>query len=243
MRLRRFRLLPLHVSLPGGLLGRWLVVAIGVGVLVVGLVGAAEPFRQTREFREVVACDRGGHECFTDEEGSVAGRRTYTTTSTHTDADGNTYTSTTTHHEVTWRRADGSRQARDVSSRFYSKAEEGQPVRLRLWRGEVVGVEVMGAAQWFLPKSGSTLNAWLYVAFLGLGILLWGLLFGWRDGLFMLAFRTFSWMFMSFQPVSLTTHALAYGLPTGTALVVDIVFALVFTGIAAGMLLATLDRW
>ncbi|MCX4460447.1 hypothetical protein OG585_51550 (plasmid) [Streptomyces sp. NBC_01340] len=65
-----------------------------------------------------------------------------------------------------------------MSSSFYSKAKEGQSATLRLWRDEVVGVEVMGDAQWFLPKSGAALNAWLYLAFFGLGVLLWGLLFG-----------------------------------------------------------------
>jgi hypothetical protein len=243
MRLRRFRLLPRRVSLPERSLGRWIVVAIGLGVLVAALAGAADPYRQTREFREVVACDRGVGECFGSEAGSIVGQRTYTTTSTDTDGNGNTSTSTTTHYEVTWQRADGSRQARDVSSSFYSKAKEGQPATLRLWRGEVVGVEVMGDAQWFLPKSGAALNAWLYLAFFGLGVLLWGLLFGWWDGFFMLTFRTFTWMFMSFLPVDMTTGYLAYGLATGADLVIEIVFALFFTGIAGGMLFGSLDDW
>jgi hypothetical protein len=223
------------------------VVALGLGLLVAALAGAADPYRQTREFHEVAACERGASECFGSEAGFIAGRRTYTTTSTttHTDGNGQTYTSTTTttHYEVTWQRADGSRQAGDVSSRFYSKAKEGQSATLRLWRKEVVGVEVMGDAQWFLPKSGAALEAWLYLAFFGLGVLLWGLLFGWWDGFFMLAFRTFTWMFMCFLPVDMTTDALAYGLATGADLVVEIVFALFFTGVAGGMLFASLNDW
>ncbi|MEV4109376.1 hypothetical protein [Nonomuraea sp. NPDC049695] len=245
MRLIRFRLLPRRVSLPKRSPGRWIVIALGLGVLVAALAGAAGPYRQTREFREVVACERGIGDCFGSEAGSIAGRRTYTTTSTTTSNDGNgqthTTTTTTTHYEVTWRRADGSRQARDVSSGFYTKAKEGQPATLRLWRGEVVGVEVMGDAQWFLPKSGATLDVWLYLAFFGLGVLLWGLLFGWWDGFFMLGFRTFAWMFMSFLPVDTATNALAYGLDTGADLVWEIVFALFFAGIAAGMLFGSLD--
>ncbi|MFF4624667.1 hypothetical protein [Nonomuraea jabiensis] len=247
MRLPRFHRLPYRVSWPKRSLGRWIVAALGLGVLVSALLGAAGPYRQTREFREVVACDRGAGDCFDDEPGSIVGRRTYTTTSTrtYTDANGQTHTdtTTTTHYEVTWRRADGSRQARDVSYSFYTKAKEGQPATLRVWRGEVVGVEVTGDAQWFLPESGAALNGWLYLAFFGLGVLLWGLLFGWWDGLFMLAFRTFAWMFMSLLPVSMTTEVLAYGLDTGTGLVVEILFALFFTGIAGGMLLGSLDAW
>lgn len=247
MRFRRFRSLPRRISWPKRSLGRWVVIALGLGVLVVALVGAAGPYRQTREFREVVACDRSVGDCFGNEAGSTVGRRTYTTTSTttSTDANGQTHTSTTTttHYEVTWQRANGARQTRDVSSSFYAKAKQGQPATLRLWHDEVVGVEVMGGEQWFLPKSGTTLGGWLYLAFFGLGVLLWGLLFGWWDGLFMLAFRTFAWMFMSFMPVDITTDALAYGLPTGTDLVVQIVFALFFTGIAGGLLLGSLNAW
>ncbi|WP_329374918.1 hypothetical protein [Streptomyces sp. NBC_01483] len=160
--------------MPKRSLGRWIVVALGLGVLVTALAGAADPYRQTREFRKVVACERGASKCFGSEVGSIVGRRIHTTTSTtHTDGTGQTYTSTstttTTHYEVTWQRADDSRQARGMSSSFYSKAKERQSATLRLWRDEVVGVEVMGDAHWFLPKSGAALNAWLYLAFSALG--------------------------------------------------------------------------
>ncbi|MFL1382401.1 hypothetical protein [Nocardiopsis protaetiae] len=247
MRLHWFRLPLRRVPMPEPALGRLMVVVLGLGVLVAALVGAAEPYRQTREFREAVACETAADDCFDSEAGSIVGRRTYTTTSTttHTDANGHTYTSTitTTHHEVTWQRADGSRQARDVSSGFYSKAGEGQPATLRLWRGEVVGVEVADDAEWFLPKSGATLMAWLYLAFLGLGVLLWGLLFGWWDGFFMLFFRTFAWMFMGILPVSMTADALAYGLANGAELAVEILVALFFAGVAGWMLIGSLDEW
>ncbi len=243
MRLRRYRRLPLRVSLPKRSLGRWIVVAVGLGVLVAALAAGAEPYLQTRQFREAVACERGAGDCFGNEPGSIVGRRTYTTTTTNTDANGNTTTTTTTHYEVTWRRANGSRQTRDVSSSLYGKAREGQPATLRLWRGEVVGVEVMGETQWFLPESGRTLGYSLSLAFFGLGVLLWGLLFGWWDGVFMLAFRTFAWMFMSIVPVRMTTDALAYGLDTGVGLVMEIVFGVFFTGIAGWMLFGSLDEW
>ncbi|MEV1065178.1 hypothetical protein [Streptomyces sp. NPDC050263] len=219
------------------------MVALGVAVLVVALVGAADPYRQIREFRGAVACERDAGDCLDSEAGSVVGRRTYTTTTTRTDANGVTYTDTTTHYEVTWQRADGSRQARDVSSGFHDKAEKGKPVTLRLWHGEVVGVEVTGGAQWFMPKSGGTLNIWLYGAHFGLGLLLWGLLLGWWDGFFALGFRMFAWMFMSLLPVAIATHALAYGLDTGIGLVVEVVLALVFAGAAGFLLIGSLDHW
>jgi hypothetical protein len=238
MRLRQYRGLSHRVSLPNRFLGRWIVVALGLSVLVAALVAAADPYRQTREFRAAVACEQGD-DCFGSEAGSIVGRRIYTTT--HSDSDG--HTSTTTHYEVTWQRADGSRQARDVSSSIYNKAREGDQATLRLWRDEVVGLEVMGGTQRFLPESGKTLGYWLYLAFFGLGVLLWGLLFGWWDGFFRLFYRTFCWMFMSFVPVQMATDALAYGLDTGADLVIPIVFSVFFLGVAGWMLIGTLDDW
>ncbi|MFC4587575.1 hypothetical protein [Sphaerisporangium corydalis] len=242
MRLRWYRR-PRRGSLPRRSLRRWILVGLGLGVLVVALTAAVGPYRQTREFRQVVACDRDAGDCFGRGPASIAGRRTYLTTTTHTDANGTTSTTTTTHFEVTWQRTGGARQTREVSSDFFAKAREGEPATLRLWHDEVVGVEVMGGAQWFLPESGTTLGHWLYLAFFGLGMLLWGLLFGWWDGLFMLAFRTFAWMFMGVMPVNLATDALAYGLDTGAGLVMDIAIGVFFAGIAGGMLFASLDSW
>ena len=226
-----------RLSLPGRSLSRWLVTAGGLVVLAVALAGAAGPYQQTREFRAVSACSH----CFDTEQGSIAAKRTYTTTSTHTDSDGQLRTTTTTHHELTWQRADGSRHTRDVPASFYTKAEEGRPATFHLWRTEVVGVQVPDATTWFLPQAGSTLRWWLLLASLGVGVLLWGLLFGWWDGVFMLAFRTFCWLFLSFLPTSLTAQVLAYG--WGTGLVVEIVFAAVFASIAGWMLAGSLQGW
>ncbi|MGW4797701.1 hypothetical protein ACWEPC_35300 [Nonomuraea sp. NPDC004297] len=225
---------------------RWTVVVLGLGIIVLALAGAAGPYRQTGAFREVVACEQRTGGCFDSEPGSVVKRRTYTTTSTttHTDANGHTYTTsdTTIHYEVTWRRAGGAEESRDVSSGFYGGVAEGQAVTLRLWRGEVVGLRATGDAQWFEPAPSRSLRYWLLLAFLGLGVTLWGLLFGWWDGLFMLAFRTFSWMFLSFLPVNLVSTALTYGLTPGFGLVVQIAFCVFFAVIAGWMLLNTLGR-
>ncbi|XVQ06973.1 hypothetical protein ACQP1W_30590 [Spirillospora sp. CA-255316] len=239
----RDRRVPRRVSLPKRSLGRWIVVVLGLGVLVAALAAAAGPYQQTRQFRQVVACERSIGDCFGNERGSIAGRRTYTTTTTHTDANGHTSTTTTTHYEVTWQRANGSRQTREVPQSFYRKARQGQPATLRLRHEEVVGVEVMGGTHWFLPKSGETLVQWLYLAYLGLGVLLWGLLFGWWDGFFMLTIRTFAWMFMSIVPINMTTDALAYGLDTGVDLVIEIVMGVFSTVIPGWMLFLSLDEW
>ena len=243
MQLRRYRRSWWPGSLPGRSLRRWVVVALGLGVLVTGLAGAAAPYRQTVRFGEAAVCERDAGGCFGQEAGSIVGRRTYTTTSTQTDANGNSSTTTTTHYAVTWQRHDGSQQDRDVSSSFYDKAQEGQPANLRLWQGEVVGVEVMGGAEWFLPESGESLGHWLYLAHFGLGVLLWGLLFGWWDGFFMLAFRAFAWMFTSFVPVSMATDYLAYGLDFGFGSVATAVFGVFSVVIAGWMLVGSLGRW
>ncbi|MEU8139706.1 hypothetical protein [Streptodolium elevatio] len=237
MRFRRFSRSTPAVSLLGRSVGRWIVVAVGLGVLVFALVSAVDPYQETRDFRATAKCERGD-DCLAEEPASIADRRTYTTTST--DSDG--HTTTTTHHEVTWQRADGSRQSRDVSAGFYKKAEEGAPATLRLWRGDVVGVEVMGAEETFLPKAADSLGFWFHLAYFGLGVLLWGLLFGWWDGFFMLCFRTIAWMFTSIVPVRIATDALAYGLNSESAPLGTIIFGVFFTGIAAVMLFCTLGN-
>jgi hypothetical protein len=234
MRLRQNHRLWLE-SLPGRSVLRWIVVAVGLGVLVVALACAAEPYRQTREFRAVVACERQAAGCFDHEPGTIVGKRTYTTTSTTTSPDGATTTTFIPHYEVTWQRADGSREARDVPSSFYDATREGQPADLRLWRGQVVWLEVDGVAERFLPEPGTSLGYWLYLAVFGFGVLMSGLLAGW-DGFVPLVLRTAAWMIMSFLPVSLTTHALAYGWELDFSFVVTVVVSIAVVALAVRML-------
>src|SRR5215212_4489051 len=125
--LRRYRRTPYRRSHSARSVGHWVVAALGLGVLVAALVAAVGPYRQTRDFRTVVGCGRDTADCYDREPGSIVGRRTYETTTA--DADG----STTTHYEVTWQRANGTRQSRDVSSSFYRRAREGEPAMLLIW--------------------------------------------------------------------------------------------------------------
>lgn len=227
------------VRWPGRSVARWVVVGIGAAIVAGAIVGGAGPLQQTQSFHRAVGCD----DCFGTDRGSITARETYTTTSTSTDANGNSNTRTETHYEITWRRSDGSTQSRDVSKNFYDKATEGQPADLRIWRGEVVGVEVMGATERFLPGSSRTLVYWIYLGFLGLGVLLWGLLFGWWDGLFMLAYRTFAWMFLVLMPASMVTHGLAYGFEFGTGTIIQLVLAVLFAAIAVALLVGSLSAF
>lgn len=231
-----FRGLPRRHS-PGRSLWRWITVVAGVAVVGVALSWAVEPYQQTQEFRQQVGCDRNAPGCFGSEPGLIASRRTYTTSHYH---DGH-QSGETTHYEITWQRADGSQQSQDVSRGLYIKAAEGQPAILRTWRGEVVGVEVMGGAQWFQPQPSRSLAGWLHLAWFGLGVAVWGWALGWWDGLFMFAWRTGVWMFISLVPVSLTTEILAYGWPNDP--IATIVVVLFFVGVPGYMLISWLKNW
>ncbi|GAA4262845.1 hypothetical protein [Dactylosporangium darangshiense] len=219
--------------------GRWIVAALGLGLLVAALVVANGPYRQTREFRRVAACQAGGTECFAGEPGTIRGRDEYTTT----DSNSNGSTSTTTHYEVTWEESGGGRQTREVSWDLYRHAEDGAPATLRRWRGEVVALETGGTTEWFVPRAGQMLWLWLILAWFGLGVTLWGLLFGWWDGFFFLGYRTFCWMFVSLVPVAMTVDALAYGLHVGAIFVGELLFGIFATAIGGWMLVSTLKRW
>jgi hypothetical protein len=214
--------------------------AIGLVILVTGLAFAASPFRDAHGFHRAIGCETT---CFASEDGHILSKRTYTTTRTYTDGNGNgiTQTETTTHWELSWERPGGRRESRDVSATVYDHAEPNAPARLRTWHGAVIGIEVMGATQWFLPPSGESLGGWLSVTWFGLGVLLWGLVIGYWDGLFMLAFRTMGWMFIAIMPIQGLTRALTYGLPSGGDLAWSLVFGVFFTGIAVSIVLSSLD--
>jgi hypothetical protein len=190
--------------------GGWIWVVVGLAVLWGALDSAAEPYRQTVEFRRITVCDGTVGGCLEREPGVIVGRRTWTETSTYTNADGTSSTSTIGNYTVTWRRLDGSEQTHDVSRVFFAVAHEGQPATLRIHLGEVVGVEVTGGSDQFLPEAGEKLLSWLLVAFLGLGFVLWGQLVGWWDGFVMFALRTLAWMLIGFVVVNAATYSVAY---------------------------------
>lgn len=100
---------------------------------------------------------------------------------TTTGSDGTTSTTRTTHYELTWQRGDGSRQSHEVSWDLYDRSREGVQASLQLWRGQVVGITVDGRTDTFSPSEADLLGLWLWPAFIGLGIALWGLL-RWWDG-------------------------------------------------------------
>ncbi|HEY8480056.1 MAG TPA: hypothetical protein VIL71_09520 [Spirillospora sp.] len=217
-----------------------MLTVLGLSILAGGLFAAADPYRQTRQFREVVACEHSVGNCFTREQSSIVDRRTWVTT--NTDSDG--HTTTTTHYEITWRRADGSRESREVMPNFYEKARPGEPAVLRIWRQEVVAVEVRGGTKWFLPAPGRLLGFWLFVAYFGFGVLLRGLLVSRRPGWVTLIFGSIGWLLLGSGPVLVTTAALAYGLSM-EAILDDLVFG-VFAAVVGGIFLINsfeFEKW
>lgn len=216
------------------LFGRSLVVLAGLAVIVGALAGAVGPYRQTRQFHHVAQCEQAeGADCFDSEIVSLAGRNTWETTDSSTNGTGGTET----YYEITWQRRDGSRQTHDVKKSIYDVASSGQQATLRLWRDEAVGVTVADQTDWFLPNTTVLMGFYMFAAHLGLGILLWGLLFGWWDGFGSLALRVIAWWTIGVLPIYELTHALAYGVDTDVMSLVSITFLfLFFTAISAWML-------
>ncbi|MFF3572162.1 hypothetical protein [Nocardia jiangxiensis] len=197
-------------------LGRAVVVLLGLSVIAVAIAGAADPYRQTRQFNSVMTCEPDGADCFASQTVSIVDRWTYTTSSdTVTTVNGQTSwtTTTTTHYELALQWPDGTRRTHEINSRpLYNKAHEGRAAVVKLWHNEIVGITMAGDTDWDVPHCALILAGWLYPAFLGLGIVLWGLLFRTWDGFSTVAIRGFGWMFFGILPVGGMAIALALSL-------------------------------
>jgi hypothetical protein len=216
---------------------RWLTLVVGAAMLVVGLSAGYGPFERSREFRQAVECD-----CFDREAATIVGRRVYTTTSTYTDANGAQYANDVTHYELTWERPGSGRTVRDVSQDVYDRTADGGRIDLRTWRGEVVAVEAGGAVHRFLPEPGRRMVTWFWVAWFGLGALLWAVLFGWWDGFTWVGGRLFAWAFLAYVLGKLGSDAVVEGFDTGWALAGDVV-AVFFAFLLAGFILLAMTGY
>jgi hypothetical protein len=219
---------------------RWATLLLGLALLAVGLYAASGPFERSRDFRQSMECEERGGGCFGREPAPVVGRRSYTTTSTYTDPQGGQYANDVTHYELTWQRAGAGRTVRDVSPEVYDRTSEGGQVDLRTWRGEVVGVEVPGAVHWFLPAAGRSLVSWFWVAWFGLGAVLWALLFGWWDRWYLVGLRLLVWAFLAYILAKVGSEAVVDGFDTGWALAGDVLAVLGCFVLAAVVLIYTL---
>jgi hypothetical protein len=213
------------------------VAGLGLVLLIAALVAAAGPYRQTRQFRTVAACQAKGENCFAGEQGFIRAKRSWTTSTTQTDAGGNPSTTTTEHYGVTWQRADGTRESREVSRAFYRRAEPDAAATFRLFRGEVVGVRVAGGSEWFLPAAGRALTWWLGLAWSGMGLVLAGLFALW-GGAIETAIRATAWLCAGAALIGTATSTLAFGPHFG---VWDIVIPVLVLAFSAGMLVLSLS--
>ncbi|WP_431951916.1 hypothetical protein [Nocardia lijiangensis] len=150
----------------------------GIVFLVLAAMNVSGPYTQTNQLVHVMNCDDGMN-CTEDRDVSVVGRRTYTTTRP-SGASSTESPLTDTNYEITWAQPDGSLQAHAVSNDLYDVAHEGQPVTLRMWHGEIIGVTAGTVTDWFIPKAVASLAFWVTLGVLGAALLAWGLLTRWR---------------------------------------------------------------
>jgi hypothetical protein len=77
---------------------------------------------------------------------------------------------------VTYRRASGTRESKDVVSSVYEAAAAGERADLETWRGTVVRIAVAGRSDGFDPPAEEALMENALLAWAGLGLLVWFLL-------------------------------------------------------------------
>ncbi|MGW7428377.1 hypothetical protein ACWGIN_02395 [Streptomyces sp. NPDC054861] len=111
-----------------------------------------------------------------------------------------------------------------VGSETYEEARAGDRAEVRLWKGEVVRLEVRGHSHAYAPSSQSGVLPWLALGCLILAAGAWGAVSGRLSGLF--AFPNFGWLFVAAGVGWLGSMALFGGNPLVWA------FAIVWTGFA-----------
>jgi hypothetical protein len=111
-----------------------------------------------------------------------------------------------------------------VGSQTYDEVRTGDRSEVRLWRGEVVGLEVRGRTYSYAPSSQSGVLPWLALGCLLLAAGAWGAMSGRLSGL--LAFPNFGWPFVAVGVGWLGSMALFGGHPLVWG------FAILWTGFA-----------
>ncbi|MET8649873.1 hypothetical protein [Nocardia aurea] len=200
-----------------------------MSVIVSALTVAAAPDRQTRQFYQALHCEQSGAACFTEEIVSITERNIFE------------YADDSTTYALTWQRGDGSTESHQVRAGIYAKAPVGLHARVKLWHDQTVGITVEDQSETFSPSQTQLLGLWWWVAYLGLGITLWGL-FGWWDGLSNLYGRVFLWCFMGAVPFYyLAPKVLAHGVQFDLNFILAVIFACLAALICTAALV-TMDR-
>lgn len=155
----------------------------------------------------------GGETCVRRVMGTVHDRRTgkqCTSDSTSGGPGGGGGTTCTTYHnvEVEW---PGRTAWLAVRSGTYDRLRTGDRAEVRLWRGEVVGLEVRGRTHSYPPSSQDRVLPWLALGCLLLAAGTWAAVSGRLSGLF--SFPNFGWLFVAFGVAWLGVMALFGGHP------------------------------
>ncbi|MGW5573424.1 hypothetical protein ACWEVD_19705 [Nocardia thailandica] len=216
------------------MIGRVLMFVVGVGLMVVALVQSVEPFHHTREYRHQVACEKHVGSCFDEVVVTITGKRAYATTSTQFNGDGTTSTTTTDHLVIRWVR-DGEERSHEVNGELFGRAREGGQATLRIWRGQVVGIVIDGKSDFYNPSQTGRLGWWLWLAFVGLGVALTGVLE--TPGVVVGAWRLAWWSFAGFLPLALFGPSLlANGVEPDFEFFVAVALTVLFAGAGIAVL-------
>ncbi|MET8503205.1 hypothetical protein ABZV60_00970 [Streptomyces sp. NPDC004787] len=210
------------------------LVLLAVGwALVLCAQQVVDGYGATMDYRRAPLCaetDDGGP-CVRRETGTVLDRREgeHCTTSgtgggTNAGTTGGAGTTTCTPYydvRVAWR---GRTEWLGVAFDTYEEARAGDRAELRLWRDEVVRLDVRGHTRAYPPASQTGVWMWLAAACLLLGVGAWAVVSGRPSGL--LSFSGYGWLFIAFGTGWLGSMALFGGHPVVWA------FAALWTGFA-----------
>ncbi|MFE9454871.1 hypothetical protein [Streptomyces sp. NPDC006739] len=145
----------------------------GVGAVVWGALLWVGPWEDTTAFRHASLCAPGvpapaaaAHGCVARETGTVTGR--HTTVEETSDEGGS---SRTTLYWVTFRRASGATQTRQVVRSLYDVARTGDRAELETWEDSPVWITVSGQSDGFDPPREKGLMFSAVVVWVGLGLI------------------------------------------------------------------------
>jgi hypothetical protein len=204
---------------------RWIVIVragalvVGVAAMVCAVLWSVGPYRDTMALRHAYVCAGGvptpasaTNGCIAREIGSVTGRHTYV----ESDSDGSGATTEVTHDVVTYRRASGTKESKEVVDSVYNAAKSGERADLETWRGAVVWITVAGKSDGFDPPTENTLTNTAVLAWAGLGLVVWFLL---GDGTLRHLFgnggmRPIGWVLFGYWTVLMVHADLTYELTT-----------------------------
>lgn len=160
-------------------LSHWL---LGLVVLVAGLGGLlsaqaiVDGYRATVVYQRAPVCE--GEGCVQARTGEVRDRATgerCTSNGTSTGATGGETCTTTYSLKVVW---PGRSQWLEVGGEAYTEARTGERAQLRVWKGQVVGLEVLGHSRTYPPASQTDMRPSMLLAWLALGVAAWALASG-----------------------------------------------------------------